>query len=70
MSFSMEQMFNWGPDMHICVSELGHNSLRQWLVAYSAQSHYFNQFWLIINYTPISMKFYVKSKVSNQENAF
>ena len=36
---------------HICVSELGQHWFRQWLVAYSAPSHYRNQCWFIVNWT-------------------
>ena len=37
---------------HICVSELGHHWFRYWLVAYSAPSHYLNQCWRIVHWTP------------------
>ena len=37
---------------HICVGEVGHHWFRQWLVACSAPSHYLNQCWLIVNWTP------------------
>ena len=36
---------------HICVGELGQHWFRQWLVACSAPSHYWNQCWLIVNWT-------------------
>ena len=36
---------------HICVSESGQHWFRQWLVAYSAPSHYLNQCWVIVNWT-------------------
>ena len=35
----------------MCVSDLGHNWSRQWLVAYSAPSLYLKQCWLIVNCT-------------------
>ena len=35
---------------HIRVIESGLHSLRQWLVAYSAPSHYLNQRWFIVNW--------------------
>ena len=38
--------------MHICISESGQHWFRQWLVAYSAPSHYLNQCWVIVNWTP------------------
>ena len=37
--------------LHICASELGKHWFRQWLVAYSAPSHYLNQCQLITNWT-------------------
>ena len=37
---------------HICVSESGEHLFTQWLVAYSAPSHYLNQCWVIVNWTP------------------
>ena len=36
----------------ICVSELGHHWFRFWLVACSAPSHYLNQCWFIVDWTP------------------
>ena len=36
---------------HICVSESGQHWFRQWLVTYSAPSHYLNQCWVIVNWT-------------------
>ena len=36
---------------HICVSESGQHWSRQWLVAYSAPSHYLDQSWIIVNWT-------------------
>ena len=36
---------------HICVSESGQQWFTQWLVAYSAPSHYLNQCWVIVNWT-------------------
>ena len=35
---------------HICVDELGQHCFIQWLVAYSAPTHYLNQFWVIVNW--------------------
>ena len=40
---------------HICVTELGHHWFRYWLVSCSAPSHYLNQCWLIVNWTPGSI---------------
>ena len=42
---------HWGWVKRICVIELGCHWFMQWLVAYSAQSHYLNQWWLIVNLT-------------------
>ena len=36
---------------HIFFSESGQHWFRQWLVAYSAPSHYLNQCWVIVNWT-------------------
>ena len=36
---------------HICVSESGQHWFRQWLVTYSAPSHYLNQCWVVVNWT-------------------
>ena len=36
---------------HICASESGQHWFRQWLVAYSAPSHYLKQCWVIVNWT-------------------
>ena len=36
---------------YICVDELGQHCFRQWLVAFSAPSHYLNQFWFVVNWT-------------------
>ena len=33
---------------HICVSKPGQHYFRQWLIAYSAPSHYLNQCWIIV----------------------
>ena len=37
--------------LHKYVSESGHHWFRKWLVAYSAPSHYLNQWWVIVNWT-------------------
>ena len=36
---------------HICVGNLGRHWFKQWLVAWSAPSHYLNQCWNIVNWT-------------------
>ena len=36
---------------HICVSKLFHHWFRQWLVAWTAPSHYLKQCWNVINWT-------------------
>ena len=35
---------------HICVNELGQHWFRWWFVAFSAPSHYLNQYWVIFNW--------------------
>ena len=37
---------------HVCVSESGQHWFRYGLVAYLAPSHYLNQCWVIVNWTP------------------
>ena len=37
--------------VHICVSESGQHWFREWLVTYSAPSHYLNRFWAIVYWT-------------------
>ena len=37
--------------LHLCVSESNQQWFTQWLVAYSAPSHYLNQCWVIVNWT-------------------
>ena len=37
---------------HIYVSEIAQHWFRQWLGASSAPSHYLNQCWLVVNWTP------------------
>ena len=37
---------------HICISESVQHWFRKWLVAYSVPSHYLNQYWFIVNWTP------------------
>ena len=32
---------------HVCINESGQHCLRYWLVAYSASSHYLNQYWVL-----------------------
>ena len=34
---------------HICVSESGQHWFREWLVTYSAPSHYLKQCWFVVN---------------------
>ena len=43
---------NPGPVALICVSKQYYLWFRLWLVACSARSHYLNQWWLIVNFTP------------------
>ena len=63
----------WGRVTHACVIELGHHCFRQWLVAFSAPSHYLNQYWLIVNWTTrnkIRWNFNRNSKSFFEEHAF
>ena len=57
---------------HICVSESGQHWFRQWLVAFSAPSHYLNQCCVIVNWTlgkKLLGKFNQNIKLSIHENA-
>ena len=57
----------------ICVSELGKHWFRQWLVAWSAPSHYQNQCWFIVNWTlgnKLQWNQNQNTKVFIHENAF
>ena len=49
--FLVKSLFHWSRVMHIYVIELDYHWFMQWLVAYSAPSHYLNQWWLIVNWT-------------------
>ena len=46
---------------HICISVSGQHWFSEWLVAYSAPSHYLNQCWLIVNWT-------LKNKLQRNSN--
>ena len=52
---------------NICVSESGQHCSRYWLVAYSAPSHYLNQYWVIVNWT---LKNKLQWNFSNKSNFF
>ena len=41
---------HWGIVTHLCVTELGHHWLRQWIIAYVAPNCYPNKWWLIVNW--------------------
>ena len=41
----------WGRVVHVFISELGHHWIRQWLVTWSAPSHYLNECWHNVNCT-------------------
>ena len=64
---------HWGQVTHICISKLHHHWLKQWLVTWSAPSHYLNQCWNIFNWT-LRNKFRwnlnQNSYIFIQENAF
>ena len=50
---------------HICVRELGQHWFREWLVAWSAPSHYLNRWWLIVNW-PLGTNFSeIRIKIHN-----
>ena len=58
---------------HICVNGWGHHWSRYWLVACSAPSHYINQCWFIVNWTPenkFQWNVNQDSIIFIQENAF
>ena len=40
--------------LRIFVIKLGHHRFSQWLLASSTSSHYHNQWWHLINYTPMN----------------
>ena len=57
---------------HICIRVWGQHWFRQWLVAYSAPSHYLNQCWVIANWTlrnKLQWNFYQNTKLFIYENA-
>ena len=57
---------------HICFIESGQHWFRQWLVAYSAPSHYLNQCWVIVNWTlrnRLQWNFNQNTKLFIHENA-
>ena len=57
---------------HICVSELCQHWFRQWLVAFSAPSHYLNLRWDIVNWTlrnKLQWNFNQNTKLFIHENA-
>ena len=55
---------------HICVRESGEHWFRSWLVAYLAPSHYLNQCWVIINWTPRNKLQWIFSLVKIQNLSF
>ena len=59
--------------LHICVSGSGQHWFRWWLGAYSATSHYLNQYWVIVNWTfrnKLQCNFNQNTKLFIHENAF
>ena len=63
-------LIHWGRVTHICVGNL---TIIGWLVAWSAPSHYLNQYWNSVDWTPrnklqwnVNRNFYI----CNQENPF
>ena len=50
LSFNMST--HWGRVTHICVSYLCQHWLRKWLVTRLVPSHYLNQCWNIVSWTP------------------
>ena len=63
----------WSPPVpHICVSELGQHWFRQWLVVYSAPSHYLNQCWITVDWNlrnKLQWNFNQNTKLIIHENA-
>ena len=56
---------------HICVIELDQHWSRWWLVAFSAPSHYLNQYWTIVNWTLRSkLQWNQNAKLFIHENAY
>ena len=54
---------------HICVSESGQHWFKWWLVAYSAPSHYLNQYCIIVNWT-LRRQLQWNTKIFIHENAY
>ena len=50
---------------HICIIESGQHWFRWWLVAYSAPSHYLNQYWVIVNWTLWNNLQWILLKIQN-----
>ena len=70
----IEELTHWGWMIHICVSELDHHWLRQWLGTDQVTSHYLHQCWNIVNWN-LRNKFLWKLNLKNsyifiQENEF
>ena len=64
---------HWGRVTHICISNLDHHCFRQWLVAWPAPSHYLNQCWNTVNWTPrnkLQWNIHLDSYIFIQENLF
>ena len=55
---------HWGRVTHICVS-INHHWFRYWLVAWSAPSHYLNQWLNIVNWTIINKFHWISFKFKN-----
>ena len=54
------QLTHWGRVTHICVSRLDHHWLRCWLIAWSAPSHYLNQWRDIVDSNLSKLQSYFK----------
>ena len=64
---------HWGRVTDICISKLGYHWLEQWLITWSAPSHYLNHCWNIVNWTirnKFQWNFNLNSNIFIQENAF
>ena len=58
---------------HICVSGSSQRWFRKWPVAYSAPSHYLNQYWVIVNWNltnKLQWNFNRNTRLCIHENAF
>ena len=50
--FPFDDVIMWGWVTNICISNPGYHCFRKWPVACTVPSHYLNQCWNIVNWTP------------------